>query len=177
MEDLWVELYRVGLLALDMEGGIGHIRGGCDDFSALGQLRNSVSVGHPDLRVGFHVLKQGAVSVHDVQHCPSIFPCKGTFHVTSAGIGEVLGSIADTKERKLALNAAQIRLGRIGVPHRAGTAGEDYSFHVWAKLRSFIEVVNFAIDIQFSEPAANELGDLRAEIEDNDFFCHCRWMC
>ena len=81
-----------------------------------------------------------------------------------------LHAVADAQYRYAQIKNTGIGL-IIGVVHRIGAAGKNNSFGVegfdfgqW-----HIEGMQFAIHMRFAHAAGNQLGDLRAEVEDEDF--------
>ncbi len=166
-----MELHGVGGLALDLEGGVHHIGRGGNDLAALGKGRNAVSVGHPHLGLGLHALEERAFG-HHLKHGAAILAGVGGFHLSAAGVGQVLGAVADAKQGQLAAEQAQVHLRGVGVTHAAGTAGKDDAFHGLVHSRDLVVGIYFAIDVELSEAAADQLRNLGAKVQ-NDNLIHC----
>ena len=72
----------------------------------------------------------------------------------------------------MSLDAGQVDLRGVFVTYRAGTSGQDDTLDGSVQDGDFVERMDFAEDAEFTQPTPDELGHLRAEIEDNDLFCH-----
>ena len=70
--------------------------------------------------------------------------------------------------------AAQIQPWRICITHRRRAAGKDDSAHVGAYFGHLVERVDLTIYVEFPDPPADELSHLRAEVQNDNFFCHNR---
>ena len=51
-------------------------------------------------------------------------------------------------------------------------SGKDHTFHVGSVMREFVIRNDLTIHIQLSDPTADKLGCLRAEIKNNKFLVH-----
>ena len=80
----------------------------------------------------------------------------------------------DDKNRRFVLssissNARQRdHLRGVGVPHRAGAAGQDHTPDGSVQGRNLVIRINFTINVELAEAASDELGHLGAEIKDQD---------
>ena len=62
-------------------------------------------------------------------------------------------------------------------PHQTPkpAAGEDHGLgreFLQKGIGDFLKRMDFAIDIQFAQPPRNQLGNLRAEIDNEELVCH-----
>ena len=172
MEHLRMELHGVGFLAVDLEGGVGDTVGRGDHPGSVRQGGNRISVGHPDLRMETDAFQQGRIRTDDIQHGAAVFPGEGPFDLAAVFVGEVLGSVADAEQREFSLDRGEFHLGCIGIADRAGTAGKDDALDTFVEDGYLVIGVDFAKDIEFPQPAADQLGHLGPGIENDDPFCH-----
>ena len=115
-----------------------------------------------------HAVHQRRIRTDDVQHRPSILTGERVFDLAAVAVREILGAIADAQQRQLAFHAVQIQLRRVRVAYGARTAGQDDSFHGVIQGRHLVEGKYFAKNIQFTQPATDQLGHLGTEIENQD---------
>ena len=172
VEHFRMELDGVGLFAGDLEGGVGDVGGRGDDLRSFREAGNRVAVGHPDLGMQGNVLHQRGIRSDDVEHGPAVFAGDGAFHIAAEMIGEVLGAVADAQQRKTALDGGQVHLRGVGVADRARTAGENDAFYGFIEDGDFVIGIDFTEDVEFSQPAADQLGHLGPSVENDDPFCH-----
>jgi len=117
-------------------------------------------------------LQQRRVRTGDVQHGPAVFAGEGTFYLAAVVMRKILRPVADAQQRELALDLRQVHLRGIRIPDRAGTAGQDDSLHGIVQDRHLVVRIDFTINIQLPEAAADKLRDLGAEVEDEDLIHH-----
>ena len=96
----------------------------------------------------------------------------GRIDLPAVVVGDVLGAVADAEHGEAALDAGEIRRGSLGVADGPGAAREDHSADTPVEGGYLVEGMDFAVNVQFPEPAAYELGDLGTEVEDDDFLRH-----
>ena len=61
---------------------------------------------------------------------------------------------------------------RVFLPYRVGASGKYNAFYVAVNLRKIIEGVDLAVNIELPDTARYKLGELRAEVKNEDFFLH-----
>ena len=81
-----------------------------------------------------------------------------------------LFAVADAEHRHAGLIDRRRRERRVFVEHGRRTAGQDDAFrlHLAKRAFSFLERHDLAIDLLFAHPPGDELGHLRAEIDDEN---------
>ena len=154
-----MELHAPGLLSFYIIGGIDHIVGGGYDFRSFRETGDGVAVGHPDLRVGWNAFEQGALFL-DVHDGPAVFTGDGRIDLPSVAVGNVLGSVADAQHRVTALDAGEIRAGSLAVPDGPGAARENHAPDAVVEDGNPVEWMDFTVNVQLPESAADKLGDL-----------------
>ena len=98
-----------------------------------------------------------------------------TYQRTSQGIKSTvqgLRTVADTQNGVFPTNPAQIYLECTLIINRKGATRKDNSFYTLISVWKFVVRYNLAIDIQFAQPAADELRGLRTEIKNNNLLLH-----
>ena len=138
---------------------------------ARGKEGDAVAVRHPHLRFGRDSFQQRRIG-HYPQLGAAIFAGVGCFDFAAAGMGQVLGAVADAQKRSFAAQQRQVYLRGIGVAHGAGTARQDHAFDAFVEEGNLVVRIDFAVNIDFAEAASDELGYLGAEVEDDDLFNH-----
>ena len=89
-------------------------------------------------------------------------------------------AVADGEDRNARLEHLFRRPRAALVDHRGRAAGEDHApgAHRGKGLGGTVEGVDFAVDAGFAEAARDQLGDLRAEIDDEDSVDgRLGWVC
>ena len=83
-----------------------------------------------------------------------------------------LHAITDAENRNAEFKHQRRCAGCALLPHRRGAAGQDdpAGLEVTDELLRNVIGMEFAINMQFAYAACNQLGVLRAEIENQDFF-------
>ena len=173
MINLRMELHRVSGFAFELIGGVHHIGRGGNDLRSFREGRYGIPVRHPHLRFRAYTLQEGRRG-HGAQHGAAVFAAVGSLYLAAAGMGQVLGAVADAQQRQTAAESTYVHLRGIGVPHAAGTAGKDDTLHRAVQGRYLIIRVDFAIYIQFAQAPPDELRNLRAEVQNEDLI-HCSW--
>ncbi len=85
-----------------------------------------------------------------------------------------LRSIADAENWILAPEAVEGDAERFLVVDRERRSRQDHTDHRWIVGRKFVVGNDFTISGEFAHATTDELGCLRAEVKDNDFFLHER---
>ena len=119
---LGMELYAVGLLALDLVGSYRHIGRGSDDAETLGKLLDGVSVAHPHLEGVVEALEE--LDLHDIG--PAVLAHLTGKHLSPRTVGEVLGTVAHPEQGNTSAKERKIHLRGIVLTHRRGTSAEDH---------------------------------------------------
>ena len=159
MIDLRVELDAPGLLTFYMVGGVDHIVGGGYHLRAFGETGDGVAVGHPDLRVGGNALEQGALLL-DMHDGAAVLAGDGGIDLSAVAVGDVLSAVADAEHGEAALDAGEIGRGSLRVADGPRAAREDYAPDAAVEGGNLVEWMDFAVNVQLPEPAADKLGDL-----------------
>ena len=168
MEHLGVELDREGGLAHDLVGGVRDVGGLGDGHAPFRQAGDGVAVGHPHLGMDLDTVHERGIRTDDVQHRPAVFPGQGALDLAAAVVRDVLGAVADAQDRQLAFHTVQVELRGVGVADGTRAAGQDDTLHGVIQRRHFIKRKDLAIHIQLPQAAADQLGHLGAEVEDQD---------
>ena len=92
-----MELHGEGGFPGKLEGRIFHIGRGGNHLCTFRQGRYGIPVGHPHLRMGAYALEQGRIGLYHVQHGTAVFPRIGILHLSSPGMGQILGAVADAQ--------------------------------------------------------------------------------
>src|SRR5882762_985031 len=89
-----------------------------------------------------------------------------------------LFAVADAEHRQAGLIELGWRQRSISVEHRSRAAGEDHGpgLHRREGFARFLERYDLAIDAVFAHAPGDQLGDLGAEIDDEDFVVHWWWF-
>ena len=174
---LGVELHAPRLLALHLVGGNFHLVGRCNDFESCGNGSDGVAVAHPHLRAGAHAMKQQVIRIKRAEVRPPVLTAPGRLYLAAVGIGHELRAVADAQQGQAAAYVGEVDLKSLLVVHGEGAAGENDAPHALVAVRKLVVRHNFAIHVQLAQAAPYELGSLRTEIEDNDFFFHCIEVC
>src|SRR5258708_3312497 len=87
-------------------------------------------------------------------------------------------AVADAEHRQAGLIELGRRQGGVGVETRSRAAGRDHGpgLHRRKGFARFLVRHNLAIDAVFAHAPGDQLGDLGAEIDDEDFVVHWWWL-
>jgi hypothetical protein len=77
-----------------------------------------------------------------------------------------LGSVANAQNRKFSDPTVDVRHGRTLLVNRKWASAENDTAHAWNLIGGFIPGMDFAINVGFSDPTRDKLGDLRTKVED-----------
>ena len=170
MHDLQMELHRIVTARLVGDGGHGGVFGQRDAAEARRQLGHPVAMAHPHgiaLARLPHALEEGG-GLGDLQLGPAEFAVMPRLDLAAQLHGHDLLAIADAQH-----GDARVEDG-LGSPwgalvcHRAGPAREDH--RLGGQLRKGalggLEGGDLAIDAGLAHAPRDELGHLRAEIDD-----------
>ena len=166
-----MELHGIGLLTEDAVGRVDHAGRRGQYSGVIGQDRDRVAVRHPDRTLRRNTVEKRVALFH-LEFRPAVLARTGAFHRPAVVVGEILGAVADAQQGQASLDAAQVDLRRIARRNGAGTSGKDHAIDRIVERRDLVEGMDFAIDVEFAEAPADELGHLGAEIEDENLFNH-----
>ncbi len=170
VDDLGVELDPEDAPFRVLEGGDGHIRGRGRHAEALGGDGDRVEVAHPHLLVGGLGRAEEQAVALDVEVRAAVLAAAGVGHLATELQGHQLGAVADAQDGDAEVIDAGIEAGRALDVDRLGPAAEDQPGR-----RPFRDLGrgdrvgdDLAVDVGFPDPAGDELGVLRAEVDDED---------
>ena len=166
VDDFGMELDAVqvplGCLEAGERRGVGLGRGG----EPFGQPRDRVPVAHPDRLVGFDALEE-AVAGGDRDVGRPVFALRGGEHVPTELAGHELRPVADAEDGDPTAPDRGVGLRRVVVVDRVGAAAEDDRLGA-APFQLLVRRVvrqQLRVDIELSDAARDQLGELAAEIE------------
>ena len=122
MEHLGMELDGIGLLPINLVGRILHVGCRSDDTGSGGQFGDSVAMAHPNDAVDIDIAEQRRLRVGDHEHGTAIFTGDGAIDFAAVMMRHELGTIADAKQRKLALDVAKVGKRSLRVTNRERAA-------------------------------------------------------
>ena len=106
------------------------------------------------------------------------YPTDTVYGIVAAAelVGDELHAVADAEHGEAGVEDVGGRQGRAFVVDGGGAAGEDDASgrEFTDELIGYVVGVKLAIDVGFPHPASDQLGILRAEIEDEDSLMHVR---
>jgi len=176
MHHLGVEHQAVIFALLVLDDRERGVRRDAGDLEARRHSGDAIAVTHPDLVVladlpGF--LEQAARALHlDVGAAE--LAVMAALDFAAELLCHRLLAVADAEHRHAGLIDRRRRERRVLVEHGCGAAGQDHAFRP-QRLQSglgFLERNDLAIDVFLAHAAGDELGDLRAEIDDQDRVVH-----
>ena len=116
-------------------------------------------------------------SAGDVQLGPAVLARLGRLHLPAEDLRPELHAVADAEDRDAEVEDARVAARGVGLVNAARAAGEDQALGV--ELLEFVDgdvgPDQLAVDALLADPAGDELGVLRAEIEDRDDFVVLHW--
>ncbi len=129
-----------------------------------------IAVAHPDRRLlaGPEPAEEPATLHGHVR--PAVLPAARAGHVSAREMGEKLHAVAEAEHRGAEAEQLGIGGGDALAVDRVGPAGEDDPFGVPLAdpLHRARRRMDLAVDMGLAHPARDELGVLRAEIDDED---------
>ena len=176
--DFRVELHGVEATFLVGHAGNGAAVGGGHQFEAFRQAGDLVAVAHPHVQqaVAFVVL-----AVLNAVEQPGVTPGADggraklavvtALHLPAEMARHGLHAVADAQHRHTQLEHHGRHRNGVGIVGGQVTAGEDDApgAEVADERGRNITRMNFAVDVLFTDAAGDELGDLRAVVQDEDF--------
>ncbi len=170
---LGVELHRVEFALLVADDRDRRIRRLADGAKALRQLGHAVAMRHPDrifLALLPHAFEQRAV-FGDLDFGAAELAMVAALDLAAELLRHGLLAVTNAEHRHAGLEDRVRRSGSVLVEHRGGPAGQDHALrpHLEEGLFRLLERHDLAIDLLLAHPPGDELGDLRAEIDDQNF--------
>ena len=169
VDDLRVELDAVqpsaGIGQAGERGGVG-LGGGLE---ALGQPRDGIAVAHPHGLVVFDAAEQSVVP-RDPDVCRAIFPAVGREDVAAELVGHELRAVADPENRDAPAPDRRVGLRRTVVIDGVRPARQDDAARPALLELGVGRVVReqLRVDVELADAPRDQLGELAAEIEDDD---------
>ena len=172
VHDFEMELRGVEFAGVVADDGDRRVGRNAEHLEAVRQLRHTVAVAHPD-RIFLALLpdafENGAVG-DDLHLGAAEFAMVPAFDVAAELRRHRLLAVADAEHRDACLID---RLGderRVLVEHGGRPARQDHRLRLHGAEGGFRLLVghDLAIDLLLAHPPGDELGDLRAEIDDQD---------
>ena len=185
MHHLGVELHTPGLvrdgrrdrlsirIKRAFEGGVLHASGGAHLAPFLRDGRDGIPVAHPDLGVRLESLEQRAILVQHRQGGTAVFPRSHRLHFPAVRPAQVLGAVADAQHGITAQNAGQIGMESVGGIDAQRRAAQNDADDVRVPKGELVVREDFTKGVHLAHPTADELGGLRAKIQNNDFLHGC----
>ena len=172
---LGVELNSVELARFIRDHSKRGVRRNTDDLKPRGEFRDAVAVRHPNLffafaketskdPVAFVTLSRGYKST-------AIFSVVSSFDLTAELFHHNLLAVADTKDRQAHVKEFLRRAGRAIARHAVRTTREDHGLR--SKLTNGFSGdrligVDFAVNLQLTQAARDQLRHLRTEVDDKE---------
>jgi hypothetical protein len=153
------------------------IVGAGDELEAVGHLLDAVAVAHPDVE---QAVALGGGVILDVAQQPrvtartdlgvAVFVVVGVDHLAAEVLGHRLHAVADAEHRHAELEHLGWHARGLVLGDRRRAAGEDHAARREIAQRGEVHVVRveFAVDASLAHAARDQLGVLRAEVEDQD---------
>ena len=152
-----------------LEGRDGGLGGGGGDGEALGRALDGVAVAHPhDLVVGC-AAEQAGVTGHGGLGVP-VLAGAGATDGAAEGVGHGLEAVADAQDGHAGLEDRGIDGGRTLLVHGGRTAGQDDGGGLLGEHVHHAHGVgdDLGVDVGLTHAARDQLGILRAEVDDED---------
>src|SRR5205085_2955608 len=143
-------------------------------FPALGRSGDLVAVRHPDVEVLAGVqIAEGSHGLGHLEAGWTVLAVCGPIDGAAQQLGHQLQAVADAEDRDAELEHPRVDQRRAFLLPPVGTAGKDDAARGEGLdlLERHRAGVDLAVDVQLADAAGDQLRVLRAEIEDEDFFC------
>jgi len=127
---------------------------------------------HPYLGILPYPFEKDILRIERTEMGTSVLAGSCRLHPSTVAVGDKLRTVADTQNGVFPTNPAQIYLECTLIINRKGATRKDNSFYTLISVWKFVVRYNLAIDIQFAQPAADELRGLRTEIKNNNLLLH-----
>ena len=189
MGDFGVELHAVEAARLIRHAGNGARWGAGHDLKAAGQLGNFVAVAHPHFQ---HAVAFGRVEVLNIleQRRMAVrahfgiakFAGIAAGHLAAQLLRHGLHAVANAQhgqaQLEYGIRGAVIYLVHAGMAAREDDALERAIGRVLAHpVATYVAGVHFAVHVRLADAAGDELGNLGAKVEDEDFLMRHDGYC
>ena len=173
MPDFGVKLNRHHAVVVAHGGDRGGMRAG-ERSEAGRNIRNYVTVAHPDVDLVRHSLKEGMGAVGNLCARGSVLAVVGGFNRTTQAVPQQLHAIADAQHRDARFQHGGWQLGRAVVVDAGGSAGKNDSAQVgYAQRVGLVAGGEDGSDPKFSHAAGDQLAVLGAKVEHHDGLVVC----
>ena len=156
----------------DGEGGVGR---SADHFKALRRAGDAVPVAHPHriLPAHFPEAVEQRAGLVDFDIGAAEFRRMAAFHFAAQLGAQGLLAIADRQDRQAAIDHRLRRARAAFIGHRSRPARQDYAFglHPREGRLGGVERHDLGIDPRLADAPGDQLGDLAAEVDDEDGIC------
>ncbi len=174
---LGMELHRVELALLVRDGGKRRVVRDADHLEAIGQPRDAVAVAHPHGVPGAFLpdaLEQRGV-LHHLDLGAAEFAVMSALDLAAELRRHRLLAVADAEHRHAGIENGLRSARRRRFGHRGGAAGEDHAarLHRGEGVSRLLERDDLAIDPLLADAPGDELGNLGAEIDDENLVVGC----
>ena len=135
-------------------------------------VEHLIAVAHPDGGLG-RVAAEERVRVGHGERGPAVFAGVGPAADFAAEVmGEELHAVADAEDGDAEVEQGRVELRGVRLVHARRPAGEDDALRVELPdaIGREIAADDLTEDVQLPHPPGDELGELRAEVEDEDEF-------
>jgi hypothetical protein len=153
----------------------GHRRAGRSGGDRKPLRRNgyAVAVAHPDVLLRWHPLEEHALRLHPDRGAAEL-PPTGVRHLATERPGHRLEAVADPENRYAGGEEGRIDLGRPGFVHAGRAAGQDDRGRLPGEHLGHRHRVrdDLRVDLRLPDPAGDQLGILRAEVDDENGVLH-----
>ena len=167
-----MELHSPHLLAGHLVSGNRYLVRRSYNLEVVGNGCNRVSMAHPYLGILPYPFEKDILRIERTEMGTSVLAGSCRLHPSTVAVGDKLRTVADTQNGVFPTNPAQIYLECTLIINRKGATRKDNSFYTLISVWKFVVRYNLAIDIQFAQPAADELRGLRTEIKNNNLLLH-----
>ena len=172
VDDLRVELHRIDAALVIGDDRVRRARAGRDHAEAGGQRRDLVTMAHPHLMALTprpQAVEQRAFVLDGDERLAEL-AAVALFDLATQLLGQRLLAVADAQHRQAAIQDRLRNARAILVDDRGGATRQDdgRGLDPRERLTSGLEGHDLAIDPRLAHAACDELGDLAAEIDDED---------
>ena len=161
---LGVELYGIGLLALNLIASKLHVLRAANGLVARGQHLDGVTVTHPHLAAHGHTLHQRIAAVDERQVGTAVLAYLALLHAATAPLGQILGTVAHRQQRQLALDARHVGHRSVGGIAAIRAATENNTLHLRRQRRNLVKGMNLAVNIKLAYLARDKLSVLTTKV-------------